>query len=122
MEFGQEKWFFGKFRVCVTLHFIHIKYILIEELHFCRERVRPNCTDLQCCCGGLHCLYGVVWVVAYRAYAIRPYKWRKAIIAHSFQNTPKTTSDVGKTMSYVEKIMSDIIKTTSDLFSAFASP
>ena len=49
------------------------------------------------------------YVVAYRAYAIRPYKWRKT-------NTAKITFDVGKTMSYVGKIMSDIIQTTSDLF------
>ena len=38
-----------------------------------------------------------------------------------FQNTPKTTFDVGKTMSYAGKIMSDIIQTTSDLFLPFAS-
>ena len=48
--------------------------------------------------------------VAYRAYAIRPYKWHKT-------NIGKITFDVGKTMSYVEKIISDIIQTTSDLFS-----
>gem|GEM_PF-1388838 len=55
-----------------------------------------------------------VWAVVYRAYAIRPYKWRKT-------NTPKITFDVGKTMSDVEKIMSDIIQTTSDLFSPLAN-
>ena len=50
-----------------------------------------------------------VYAVAYRAYAIRPYNFRKT-------NTAKIIFDVGKTMSYVEKIMSDIIQTTSDLF------
>ena len=59
--------------------------------------------------------------VAYRAYAIRPYKWRKSKTARLSQNTPKIIFDVGKTMSYVEKIMSDIIQTTSDLFFAFAN-
>ena len=53
---------------------------------------------------------GAVHAVVYRAYAIRPYKWRKT-------QATKTTSDMGKTMSGVEKIMSDIIQTTSDLFS-----
>ena len=33
---------------------------------------------------------GAAHAVAYRAYAIRPYKWRKT-------NTAKTTFDVGKT-------------------------
>ena len=50
-----------------------------------------------------------VLAVAYRAYAIRPYNFRKTKVA-------KITWDIGKTMSYVEKIMSDIIQTTSDLF------
>gem|GEM_PF-2565572 len=52
--------------------------------------------------------------VVYRAYAIRPCKWRKT-------NTAKITFDAGKTMSYVEKIISDIIQTTSDLFSPVAN-
>ena len=51
------------------------------------------------------------YAMAYRAYAIRPYKWRKT-------KAPKTTSDIRKTMSDVEKIISDIIQTTSDLFFA----
>ncbi len=63
-----------------------------------------------------------VWVVAYRAYGIRPRKWRKTQIDYSFPNTPKITFDVGKTMSYVGKIMSDIIKTTSDIICAVANP
>ena len=58
-----------------------------------------------------------VLAMVYRAYAIRPYKWRKTIIAHPFPNSPKTTSDAGKTTSYAGKIMSDVIQTTSDLFS-----
>ena len=53
---------------------------------------------------------GAVHAVAYRAYAIRPYKWRKTKVG-------KSTFDAGKTMSDVGKIMSDIIQTTSDLFS-----
>ena len=55
-----------------------------------------------------------VYAVAYRAYAICPYKWRKT-------NTAKITFDVRKTMSDVEKIISDIIQTTSDLFSPLAN-
>ncbi len=91
----------------------------LELRRFCLIFVMP-CV----CCDAVH-------AVAYRAYAIRPYiytvtdyhifasfgNWRKTIIAHSFPNTPKTTSDVEKTMSYVGKIISDIIQTTSDLFS-----
>ncbi len=50
-----------------------------------------------------------VYAMVYRAYAIRPYNFRKIIIARIFPNIPKTTSDIGKTTSYVEKIMSDII-------------
>ena len=52
---------------------------------------------------------------AYRAYAIRPYKWRKTIIAHAFPNTPKTTWDIGKTTSDAGKIMSDVENPTSDI-------
>ena len=54
----------------------------------------------------------VVHAVAHRAYAIRPYKWRKP-------NTAKNIFDVGKTMSDVEKIISDIIQTTSDIIFRF---
>ena len=66
-------------------------------------------------------LRNAVHALAYRAYAIRPYKWRKTQIGNSFSNIPKTTSDVGKTMSYVEKITSDIIQTTSDQIFVFAN-
>ncbi len=55
-----------------------------------------------------------VLAVAYRAYAMRPYNFRKT-------NTAKNTFDVVKTMSDVEKITSDIIQTTSDLFLSFAN-
>ncbi len=65
-------------------------------------------------CNVVAVVCGMVHAAAYRAYAIRPYKWRKT-------NTAKNTFDVGKTMSYVEKIMSDIIQTTSDLFSPIAN-
>ena len=54
----------------------------------------------------------MVHAVAHRAYAIRPYKWRKP-------NTAKNIFDVGKTMSDVEKIISDIIQTTSDIIFRF---
>ena len=70
-------------------------------------------------CGGSGC--SAVYAAVYRAYAIRPYNFRKTIIAHSFQNFPKTAWDVRKTMSYVEKIMSDIGKTTSDIILAFST-
>ena len=53
-----------------THRFVHVKFILIKVLHFCRERVRPNCADLQCCCGGLHSLCGVVRATAYKVYSI----------------------------------------------------
>ena len=56
------------------------------------------------------------FVRRHTAYATRPCKWRKTIITHPFQNTPKTTFDAGKTTWDVGKIMSDIIQTTSDLF------
>ena len=61
-----------------------------------------------------------VHAVAYRAYAIRSYKWRKTIIVRPFPNSPKNTFDVGKTVSNVEKIISDIIQTTSDIIFAVA--
>ena len=67
-------------------------------------KIAPFCNVAVVVCGA-------VCAVVYRAYVIRPYKWRKTKAA-------KTTSDVGKTMSDVEKIISDIIQTTSDLFSA----
>ncbi len=68
-----------------------------------------NCADFAMPWRLYFCLCHAVQTVAYRAYAIRPYKSRKTIIAHSFQNVPKITFDVEKTMSYVEKIISDII-------------
>ena len=64
---------------------------------------------------------GTVHAVAYRAYAIRPYNFRKTKVGYLFRNIPKTTWDVGKTMSYVEKIISDIIKTTSDIIFAICN-
>ena len=72
-----------------------------------------NCNVLAMICGAAN-------AAVYRAYAIRPYKWRKTLIAHPFQSLTKTIFDAGKTMSYVEKIMSDIIQTTSDLFRPIA--
>ncbi len=60
----------------------------------------------------------MVHAVAYRAYAIRPYKRRKPSTDYFFQNIPKTIWDMGKTTSYVEKIISDIIQTTSDIILA----
>ena len=56
-------------------------------------------------------LASAVHAAAYRAYAIRPYNFRKT-------NTAKTTFDVGKTVSYAGKIISDIIQTTSDIILA----
>ena len=64
---------------------------------------------------------GAVHAVACRAYAIRPYDFRKTQINCHFLNTPKTTWDMKKTMSHVGKIMSDVIQTTSDLFPAVAN-
>ena len=77
-------------------------------------KIAPTCDVAAAVCGA-------VQAVAYRAYAIRPYKWRKTQVGSFFRNTPKITFDVRKTMSYVEKIMSDIIQTTSDLFSSFSN-
>lgn len=62
-----------------------------------------------------------VHAVAYWAYAIRPYKWRKTQNRQHFPNFPKITFDIGKTMSDVEKIISDIIQTTSDIIFAVAN-
>ena len=42
-----------------------------------------------------------LYAVLYRAYAIRPYKWRNTQIDYSFQNATKITFDVRKTTSYV---------------------
>ncbi len=75
-----------------------------------------NSADMRC----LAVVCGAAHAVAYRAYAIRPYNFRKTIIVRPFPNSPKNTFDVGKTMSYVEKIISDIIKTTSDIIFAVA--
>ena len=72
-------------------------------------------------CGVVAAVCAAVHAVAYRAYAIRPYKWRKPHDRCLFPNTTETTFDVGKTMSYAEKIMSDVIQTTSDIIYAIAS-
>ena len=63
----------------------------------------------------------VVWAAVYRAYAIRPYNFRKTKIVRIFPNTRKNISDLRKTMSDVGKITSDIIRTASDLFPPFAN-
>ena len=53
-------------------------------------RIATLCNFVAVVCDAVH-------AVAYRAYAIRPYNYRKTIIAHSFQNTPKITFDIRKT-------------------------
>ncbi len=53
-------------------------------------RIAPLCIVMAVLAGALQAM-------AYRAYAIRPYKWRKTIIAYPFPNTLKIISDVGKT-------------------------
>ena len=70
-------------------------------------RIVPLCNIVAAVCD-------VVYAVLYRAYAIRPYKWRKT-------KAVKIKFDVRKTMSYAGKIMSDIIQITSDLFPPLAN-
>ena len=77
------------------------------------RRWLANVAVMVCC---------AVYAVACRAYAIRPYNYRKTIIAHPFPNTPKNTFDVGKTTLDVGKIMSDVIQTISDLFCTLTNP
>ncbi len=54
----------------------------------CRKHVRHNVMAAVC---------DAVQAVVCRAYAIRPYNFRKTIIACPFPNAPKTTFDAGKT-------------------------
>ncbi len=71
------------------------KQRLINELH--RRRGVLHTPGLRRLCNISAEVCDMVHAVAYRAYATRPYKWRKTVIAHSFQNSRKIMSDVGKT-------------------------
>ncbi len=50
----------------------------------------------------------VVWAVVYRAYAIRPYNFRKTKIVRIFPNTRKNISDMRKTTSDLFSPLSNI--------------